>query len=185
MTTPALATQDTAALTPRRAPRRAPLRSALAVAAVVGLAAAPLAGCQSVEERTGVSTEAQGGALGGAAIGGVVAGLAGAHPGWIAASTILGGIAGGALSEFMTSDNAERHAENNVSALNTLGPGQSTSWSDPQSNASGMTTVNSVYTANGRTCKTFTETVRTPERTVTQDGTACRQADGTWQVQTA
>lgn len=160
-------------------------KAAVAAALSLGLAAAPLAGCQNVERETGVSTEAQGGALGGAAVGGVVSALAGANPAWIAASTILGGIAGGALGEFMTRDNAERHAQNNVQALDNLGPGQSSSWSDPQSNSSGSTTVNSVYTANGRTCKTFTEVVRTPERNVSRDGTACQTADGDWQVQQA
>lgn len=155
-------------------------RSTTAFTLVLGLAALPLAGCQSVEEETGVSQRAQGGALGGAAVGGVVSALAGANPAWIAASTILGGVAGGALSEFMGSDEVEEHARTNATALDTLGAGQSASWSEGTS--SGSTTVHSVYQSNGRTCKSFSETVRTSQRTVTQDGTACQTASGTWEV---
>lgn len=158
-----------------------PVRTTAALTLVLGLAAVPLAGCESIERETGVSTQAQGGALSGAAIGGVVSALAGANPVWIAASTILGGAAGGAIGDYLGRRNAEEHAQTNLNALNTLGPGQSSSWSDPQTGNSGSTTVNSVYTANGRTCKTYTETVRTNERTVTEDATACRTADGNWE----
>ena len=158
------------------------LKAAAAATLVLGLAAAPLAGCESVERETGFGKQTQMGAAGGAAAGGVIAAIAGANPAWIAASTILGGVTGGALGEYLGRDSTEQAAQNNINALNSLGPGQSTSWSE--GNSSGSTTVNSVYTANGRTCKTFTETIRTPERTVTQDGTACRAADGSWQVQT-
>lgn len=159
------------------------LRNKAAAAAVLsfGLVALPLAGCESIERETGLGRQTQMGAAGGAAAGGVIAAIAGANPAWIAASTILGGVAGGALGEYLGQDEAEQAAQNNINALNSLGPGQSSSWSE--GNASGSTTVNSVYTANGRTCKTFTEVIRTPEKTVSQDGTACRTADGSWQVQ--
>jgi surface antigen len=159
-----------------------PLRATAALALVFGLAAAPLAGCESIERETGLGTEAQGGALSGAAIGGVVSALAGANPLWIAASTVLGGAAGGAIGDYLGRRNAEEHAQNNLNALNTLGPGQSSEWSDPQTGNSGRTTVHSVYTSNGQTCKTYTETVRTSQRTVSEDATACRTASGGWQL---
>jgi surface antigen len=143
-----------------------------------------LAGCEAIEEKTGLGRETQIGALGGAATGGIIAGLAGANPAWIAASTVLGGVAGGAIGNYLGKQNAETHAANNLKALDTLGEGQSSSWQDPQSGNSGSTRVNRVTTAaDGRTCKSYTETVRTSAKTVSEDATACRGSDGTWRVQ--
>jgi surface antigen len=67
-----------------------------------------------------------------------------------------------------------------------LNAGQTSSWNDNASGNSGSTTVDRVFTAtNGQTCKAYTETVRTAQRTVTEKATACRQSDGSWKVQAA
>ena len=158
---------------------------AIAMAFTTAMAALPLAGCQTVEQETGLNRNTQAGALGGAAFGGIIAGLAGANPAWIAASVIMGGVAGGALGNYLGKDNAEKHVQTNLNALNTLGPGQTASWTDTQAGSSGSTTVNRVFTAaNGQPCKAYTETVKTPQRSVTEQATACRQPDGSWKVQT-
>ncbi|MBX6324036.1 MAG: hypothetical protein IRY94_19635, partial [Rhodospirillaceae bacterium] len=47
-----------------------PLRVSATIVVLTGLAAAPLYGCKSVEEQTGLSTQTQTGALGGGARGG-------------------------------------------------------------------------------------------------------------------
>jgi hypothetical protein len=60
-----------------------------------------MAGCQTIEKETGLSRDTQFGALGGAAFGGIVAALANANPAWIAASVIMGGVAGGALGNYL------------------------------------------------------------------------------------
>lgn len=159
---------------------------AAAVLLTTGIAALPLAGCQTVEQETGLNRDTQTGALGGMAFGGIVAALAGANPAWIAGSIIMGGVAGGALGNYLGKDDAQKHVQNNLNALNTLDAGQTSSWSDNQSGNSGSTTVNRVFTAsNGQSCKAYTETVKTAQRTVTEQGTACRQSDGSWKVQTA
>jgi surface antigen len=160
--------------------------SAIAAVVAAGIAALPLAGCETIQKETGFNRDTRTGALGGAAFGGIVAALAGANPAWIAASVIMGGVAGGALGNYLGKDNAEKHVATNLNALNTLGAGQTASWTDNQSGSSGSTTVNRVFTANnGQTCKAYTETVRTPQRTVTEQATACRQSDGSWKVRTA
>ncbi len=160
------------------------LRIPASVIVLAGLAVAPLYGCKQVEEQTGLSTQAQTGALGGAAFGGIVAALAGANPAWIAASTILGGVTGGVIGDYLGQSDAEQHAQTNLRALDTLGPGQTASWSDPQTGNSGSTTVNNVYRqGDGSVCKGFTETVRTSAKTVTQQATACKTQGGTWEVQ--
>jgi len=158
---------------------------AITAVVVASIAALPLVGCQTVEQETGLNRNTQAGALGGAAFGGIIAGLAGANPAWIAASVIMGGVAGGALGNYLGKDNAEKHVQTNLSALNTLGPGQTASWSDTQAGSSGSTTVDRVFTSpGGQTCKAYTETVKTPQRSVTEQATACRQSDGSWKVQT-
>jgi surface antigen len=162
------------------------LRRPVAALAIAAVAALPLAGCQTIEKETGLNRDTQFGALGGAAFGGIVAALASANPAWIAASVIMGGVAGGALGNYLGKENTEKHVANNTNALNTLGAGQTSSWSDNASGNSGSTTVNRVFTAaNGQTCKAYTETIRTAQRTVTEQATACRQSDGSWKVQTA
>ena len=164
------------------------MHRSFARAAVVaaGIAALPLAGCETVQKETGLNRDTQAGALGGAAFGGIVAALAGANPAWIAASVIMGGVAGGALGNYLGKENAEKHVATNLNALNTLNAGQTASWSDNQSGNSGSTTVNRVFTsASGQVCKAYTETVKTQQRTVTEQATACRQTDGSWKVQTA
>jgi surface antigen len=152
---------------------------------MAGASALPLAGCESIEKETGLGKETQTGALAGAAFGGIIAALADANPAWIAASTILGGVAGGAIGNYLGKQDAEKHAESNLHALNTLEKGQTSSWSDTQTGNSGSTTVTNVTTkADGTVCKSFTETVKTSAKTVTQEATACKAPGGDWKVQT-
>ena len=150
---------------------------------LTGVAAFQLAGCETIEKETGMSKSTQTGALGGAAFGGIIAALAGANPAWIAASTILGGVTGGVIGDYLGKQDAQKHAENNLNALDTLSQGQSSSWSAADGN-SGSTTVNKVTTlADGTVCKEYTESVKTPKKSVTQSATACKKPGGTWQIQ--
>jgi surface antigen len=159
-------------------------RMSLVLVLLASLAVLPLSACESVQRETGFSKETQTGALGGAAFGGIVAALADANPAWIAASTILGGVTGGFIGNYLGRHDAEQHAENNLKALDTLGPGQSSSWRDSKTGNSGSTTVSNVTTRpNGATCKSYTETVHTSAKTVTDDATACKSGSGPWRVQ--
>ncbi|MFN0044615.1 MAG: hypothetical protein ACKVSF_15555 [Alphaproteobacteria bacterium] len=155
-----------------------------ALVLLTGVGATVLTGCESIEKETGIGKSTQTGVLGGATFGGIIAALAGANPAWIAASVVLGGITGGAIGNYLGKDEAQKHAETNLRALDTLGQGQSSSWTDNKSGNSGSTTVNSVATkADGTVCKGFTETIRTSARTVTETATACKASGGTWKVQ--
>jgi surface antigen len=163
---------------------RATTMKTMAVVLMATVAATSLIGCETIERETGFNRNTQLGAAGGAAFGGIVAALAQANPAWIAASVIMGGVAGGALGDYLGKANAERHVQTNLNALNTLAVGQSATWSDNQTGNSGSTKVTQVFTgSNGQTCKAYTETIKTAQRTVTQDATACRQANGQWRAQ--
>lgn len=156
------------------------------VAGVMALAMATawLPGCESIEKETGLSKDTQIGGVSGAAVGGVIAGLAGASPAWIAGSIILGGITGGVIGNYLGKKDAETHAQTNLEALDKLGAGKTASWKDDSTGNSGSTTVNKVTTnADGSVCKTFTETIKTKEKTTTEHGTACKAPGGSWNVQ--
>ena len=132
-------------------------RTSVALALLASVALLPLAGCDYVEQQTGMSKSTQTGALGGAAIG-----------------------------DYLGKQDAEKHAESNLHALDTLGQGQTSSWSDAKSGNYGSTTVTSVMSRpDGGVCKGFTETVHTKAETVTKEATACRTPGHDWQIQRA
>jgi len=161
-------------------------RAAIALIVFTSIVSLSLAGCDTVERETGLNRDTQTGAVGGAAFGGIVAALADANPAWIAASIILGGVAGGTIGNYLGKDDAQRHAENNLKALDTLGEGQSSNWRDANSGNGGSTTVHKVTrSAGGTVCKSYTEVVRTSAKTVSQDATACKSPGGQWHVQSA
>ncbi|TAL01231.1 MAG: hypothetical protein EPO08_11085 [Rhodospirillaceae bacterium] len=158
-------------------------RRPLAVLLLAGAAMIPLAGCDMIESQTGLNRPTQEGAVGGAAFGGIIAALADANPAWIAASVVLGGVAGGAIGNSLGKEDATTHAEHNLHALDTLAEGQTESWSNSSSGNSGSTTVRQVTrNENGGVCKTYTETVHTGAETVTRDATACKASGGSWTV---
>ena len=106
------------------------LRTSTALVVILGMTGSMLAGCETIERETGLSKSTQTGAAGGAALGGIIAALADANPAWIAASVILGGVAGGTLGNYLGKEDAQTHADNNLRALDTLGPGQTSNWQD-------------------------------------------------------
>jgi surface antigen len=161
-------------------------RTSVALTLLASVALLPLAGCDDIEQQTGMSKSTQTGAVGGAAFGGIIAALANANPAWIAASIILGGVTGGVLGDYLGKHDAEKHARSNLHALDTLGQGQTSSWSNPNTGNSGSTTVTSVMSRpDGGVCKGFTETVHTKSETVTKEATACKTPGHEWEIQRA
>jgi surface antigen len=160
-------------------------RTSVALALLLSVALMPLAGCDYIEQQTGLNKDTQTGALSGAAFGGIVAALADANPAWIAASIIMGGVTGGAIGNYLGKDDAQKHVATNLHALDTLGQGQTSSWSNAQTGNYGSTTVTSVTTrADGAVCKAYSETVHTKAETVTKEATACKVPGHAWKIQT-
>lgn len=162
------------------------LRKTVSVVAIVGVLGLAPVGCASIERETGLNRNTQSGALAGAAFGGIVAALANANPAWIAASIILGGVAGGAIGDYLGKQDAQTHAQTNLSALDTLGAGKTSSWTNDTTGNSGSTTVTAVNKkADGTVCKSYTEVVKTGAKTVTEQATACKAPGGNWQHRSA
>ena len=159
-------------------------RTSVIALVAASLALLPIAGCDTIERETGLNRSTQTGAAGGAAFGGIVAALAGANPAWIAASVILGGVTGGAIGNALGRDDAERHAQTNLRALDHLAQGQTDHWENRKTGNYGSTTVTHVsINGDGITCKTYREQVHTHSEDVTKEGTACRGPGGSWKAE--
>jgi surface antigen len=165
---------------------KAATRARLRGAAVMALlcAAMSVAGCETLERETGLNRHTLNGIGVGAAAGGIIAILAHANPAWVAASVVLGGATGGVIGSHLGRDDAERHARNNLSALDRLAEGQTESWSNSRTGNHGSTTVTRVtlHRDTSEVCKSYRETVHAGSETVTREGTACRPSGGTWRV---
>jgi surface antigen len=71
----------------------------------------------------------------------------------------------------------------NQRALETLPPGQSLPWRNPESGNSGTVTPKAYYKAdNGGYCREFQQTITVGGQTQQGYGTACRQPDGSWKI---
>ena len=101
----------------------------------------------------------------------------------VAAGTLLGAALGNSVGQSL--DNADLAMYNQTSqrALETVQPGQSLPWSNPQSGNYGSITPTNVYqTADGGYCREYTQTISVGGKTQKGYGRACRQPDGSWQI---
>ncbi|MCP4701213.1 MAG: hypothetical protein GY862_30815 [Gammaproteobacteria bacterium] len=123
----------------------------------------------------------------GAVLGGIAGGAAGAQVGKgrgrtaaIVAGTLLGAIVGGAVGKSMDETDQLKSRQ----AIMTSPTNQPVSWYNPKSgNQYQVTPVSHPqHQTNGATCRKYTTTATIDGKAETIYGTACRQADGTWEV---
>jgi len=145
-------------------------------ASVISCALAFTVGCQGPSKGTtgAVLGGVAGGALGSqvgsgrgktiATIGGVLAGAA------------LGGAIGGSMDK-----TDELHAQN---ALESTPTGQAVQWRNPDSGREYQVTPTKTYNnaTTGQPCRDYTSTAVIDGQEQVINGTACRQADGTWET---
>ena len=136
-----------------------------------------LAGC----EATMPSKEAIG-TVGGAGLGAVIGSRFGGGEGRVAAvavGTLLGAYAGNLIGSSMDStDTVETQA-----ALNTAETGQPVAWTNPDTKSQYEVTPTSTYKdESGQDCRDYTTVGIIDGKRETIEGTACRQADGTWKA---
>jgi len=119
------------------------------------------------------------GAAGGAAVGS----LFGSGSGRIlavGAGAVVGGVVGNRVGAYM--DEKDRlEAEAALRKAQTAPVGQSVTWNNPDSGASGsVTPVREGKDGAGNDCREFKHTVTKDGETREDSGIACRHADGTW-----
>ena len=142
---------------------------------------ATLVGCQSMGQRETVGT------LGGAALGGLVGAQFGGGSG--RAITTAVGIMGGALigrgigQELDRADRA-RHAQTFHTALEHNRSGSMQRWQNPNNRTQGYVVPQRTYqTSSGGYCREYQTSISVGGQTQNGYGTACRQPDGSWEIQ--
>lgn len=124
------------------------------------------------------------GTLAGAAIGGLVGSQFGSGTGnkvAIGAGVLAGGFLGNKVAKSMTCQDQAYHYDTTQNALENQQTGQASTWTNPDTGHSGKVTPTKTYTAaDGTPCREFSQTIYVDGKYEEVEGTACRQADGTW-----
>ncbi len=124
-----------------------------------------------------------GGVVGAAAGGLAVAALGGS--GWEVAAGALGGAAlGGYIGNRLDKRDKQMAAEAAAKAFEAGRTGQPSVWNNPDSGNHGSVTPTKTYQlATGQYCREYNQDIWIGNEQHQTHGTACRQADGTWQIQ--
>ena len=152
--------------------------------AVALLVAFPTLGCQSLADATSNNPKAVLGSLGGAAVGGGIAAIAGGNPAAIAISVVGGALIGGFIGHQMDQKDKLIAEQTAAKALESNRTGQSSGWKNPDSGNSGTITPTKTYqSGSGQYCREYRQEVIIGGEKQQAYGTACRQPDGTWKIQ--
>ena len=144
------------------------------------LLVATLMGCATTNQETtgtwvGGAAGATLGALAGRAIGGK-------NATWIGG--IVGGLAGGAIGKNIGRHMDQQDATMAMQAVNRTPTGQTSSWQNPDTGYQYDVTPTRTYQESGRYCREVTiGEAKIGGKREEVYGTACRQPDGSWEMQ--
>ena len=165
--------------------KRGIARRACSAVAIVLL----LVGCatmQGMQQDVENNPKAVLGSLLGAGAGAGIAALAGGNPAVIIGSALAGGLLGGYIGNRLDKRDKQMAAEAAQRAFDANPTGQPSVWNNPDSGHSGSITPTKTYQlANGQYCRMYTQTINIGNEPQQTYGTACRQPDGSWQIQPA
>ncbi|MEQ8281789.1 MAG: RT0821/Lpp0805 family surface protein [Parvibaculum sp.] len=152
----------------------------------IGAVALALAACDQQGGFGGAGTKQTIGTVGGAVAGGLAGQAIGGGTGrlWATgAGVLLGALIGSEIGKSL--DRADRAAmgQTTYNALETGRSGQAVQWRNPDSGNYGTVTPQSAYQSGNVTCREYTQTINVGGRSEQAYGTACRQPDGSWQIQ--
>jgi surface antigen len=124
------------------------------------------------------------GSLGGAALGAGIAALAHGNPAVIVASALGGALLGGFVGHKLDDRDKRMAAEAAQRAFEYGRTGESVAWQNPESGNSGSVTPTQTYQiADGQYCRRYTQDISIGGEPHQTYGTACRQPDGSWSIQ--
>ena len=127
------------------------------------------------------------GTLGGAALGGFLGSQFGSGTGQLAltgAGVLVGGLVGNQVGKALTCQDQQQVTNTTQRTLESQPTGTASAWQNPDSGNSGsVTPTNTFQRADGRYCREFQQTITVGGETSSGFGTACRQDDGTWEIQ--
>ena len=103
---------------------------------------------------------------------------------WTVLGIGLGAMLGNQLGQQLDERDRLMMGQSFQSALERAPDNSSSSWRNPNTGNSGYTTpTRTVVASNGTPCREFTQTVMIGGKSQQAYGTACRMADGSWQIQ--
>lgn len=125
------------------------------------------------------------GTVGGAVLGGLAGAQFGGGSGrlWTTgAGALLGALAGSSIGASL--DRADQNYMNQAYNKSLAAPvGQNIVWSNPDSGNSGSyNTIRTGRASNGGMCREYQQTITVGGKTQQGVGTACQNADGSWQI---
>lgn len=127
------------------------------------------------------------GTIGGAVIGGVLGSKIGKGSGngiAIGVGTLLGAALGQSIGSSLDNADLQMHNHAAQEALEVSQVGTTSEWYNPDSGHSGTITPTRTFeVARGEPCREYSQTITVGGKTERAYGTACRQADGSWQIQ--
>ena len=153
--------------------------------ATLGLAfvLAAVLGCTTPADSVAGKKTAVGG-LGGAVAGGLLGSALGGHTGGVVAGVLLGGLVGGAVGNVLDQRDHELATRNAMRTLEYAPTGQTSTWSNPDNGHAGNFTPTRTYQEpSGRYCREYQQEITVGGQRHQSYGTACRQPDGSWQIQ--
>jgi surface antigen len=120
---------------------------------------------------------------GGAAL---LAGALGGRGWTVVAAALAGGLVGGAIGHRLDQKDKQLAAEAAQRAFESNQSGQPSVWNNPDSgNHGSITPTHTSQLANGQYCREYKQDIWIGDEKHQTYGTACRQADGSWQVQSS
>lgn len=122
------------------------------------------------------------GAIGGGAIGSNI-GKGTGNTAAIIAGTVLGGLLGSEMGKSLDKADVTYHNKASQKAFENNKTGTASSWKNPDTGASGTITPTKTTSSGGTYCREFTQSINVGGKVEKGYGTACRQEDGSWQVQ--
>ncbi|WP_419905620.1 RT0821/Lpp0805 family surface protein [Kiloniella sp.] len=126
------------------------------------------------------------GGLGGAIAGGLLGAQFGKGTGQVVAAAtgaVIGGFIGSEVGRYMD-DEDKRQADTAYNQAQTAPVGQTIAWNNPDSGNSGtVTPVRDGTSTAGEYCREYQQSVVIGGKTEEAYGTACRQPDGSWEIQ--
>ncbi|HCX67115.1 RT0821/Lpp0805 family surface protein [Parvibaculum sp.] len=151
----------------------------------IGAIALSLAACDQSMYSSGINKQTVG-TVGGAVAGGLAGSQIGSGSGQLwatGAGVLLGAFLGGEIGKSLDRADRQYMSQTTYNTLENGRSGQPVRWQNPDSGHYGTVTPQPAYQQGNYNCREYTQTVYIDGRSEQAHGTACRQADGSWQIQ--
>jgi surface antigen len=158
-------------------------RKGLRRTAPIVLLAFILCSCATMEQTYQNNPKAVLGSVLGAGAGAGIAAAAGGSPGWIVGAALMGGLLGGYVGHRLDDRDKQLASQAATQAFENNRTGQASVWNNPDNGNHGSITPTRTYQQNGQYCREYKQTIVVGGEPQSAYGTACRQADGTWAIQ--